>query len=186
MIDGFIAKVKSGAGLRWVVEPQIINHDGTTHADLTVGIRDGITPTIDDLVIILTVKNNLDFSRINQFYEASRSNGIIIGIAQTANDEKKYLLDGNYTFRGETVVDGTLTVNQTLTIEQTSELNDSLTVKGNSRSLVTHAELNTALQNMVATINTELAARQSGTSGPGGVSINIADSKTDNIKTGDG
>lgn len=191
MIDGFIAKVKSGSGLSWVVEPQIINNDGKQHPDITVGIRDGIKPLVNDLVIILTIKNNLDFLNINMFYQPSYTNGIIIGIAKT--QENKYYLDGNYNFTGDTVNDGKLNVTKDVTFDQT------LQVKGNTRSFVTHGELQTWINTMMSGLKGAIDIGLNAAGIPPNpaaaglfdtafalISTDISAAKTDNVKTGAG
>jgi len=70
--------------------------------------------------------------------------------------------------KGKTVIDGVQEVN------------------GNSRSLVTHAELNTALQTMLSVINTTFASKLDGGGSPGTATLDISAAKTDNIKIGAG
>jgi len=72
-------------------------------------------------------------------------------------------------------------------------LADNLEVKGNTRSLTTHTELNTGLQTEAGLIQAELVkiaaainALAPGSYAPGTVSIDISAAKTDNIKTGAG
>jgi len=189
MTDSFVAKVKSGSNQSWVVTPQIINNDGKQHDDITVGIRDGIKPTVGDLVMVNLLKNNRDFSNINEFYQASRANGIIIGILMTSGNN--YYLVGNYNFTGNMVNDGTLEVKKATTLD------DVLTVKGNTRSFVTYAELNSALQlvqtwlnghNHILTIAAAAGAGGTGTAAPPTppISIDISASQTNNVKTGAG
>lgn len=177
MIDSFVAKVESGSGLAWKVTPQIINDDGNQHPIIDVTVNEGIRPKVGDMVLILTMKNNIDFSNINKFMKASYSNGVIIGILTSQ--------DGKYYFRGSFVVDGDITIDNT-NESGNGILKGTLEVKGNTRSLVTHAELNTALQTMAGVINTQLGTKLDGTGTPGTVTIDISSSKTDNIKTGPG
>jgi len=178
MTDSFVAKVKSGSNQSWVVTPQIINNDGKQHADITVGVRDGIKPTVNDLVMVNILKNNLDFANINEFYQASRTNGIIIGILMTSGSN--YYLVGNYNFKGDFKNEGKMNNTGKVTFD------DTLEVKGNTRSLVTHGELNTALQTVIGTINTTFASKLDGGGTAGTATINISAAKTDNIKTGSG
>jgi len=69
-------------------------------------------------------------------------------------------------------------------------LADNLEVKGNTRSFVTHAELNTALQTFITALNlhTHAVTTAPGTTAPPTTpsSIDISAAKTDNIKTGVG
>ena len=84
------------------------------------------------------------------------------------NDDENFYFafrsDQNY-LKGKTVIDGT-----------------PLEVNGNSRSLVTHAELNSALQTMLAQLNAAIVTA----GGPGTSTLDISASKTDNYKTGPG
>jgi len=182
MTDSFVAKVKSGQDQEWIVTPQIINHDGKQHADITVGTRDGIKPTVNDLVMVNLLKNNLDFSNVNEFYQASRTNGVIIGILMTSGSN--YYLIGNYNFKGDFKNEGKMNNTGKVTFD------DTLEVKGNTRSLVTHSELNTALQTMLTSLNTHTHVV---TTAPGTTAtplppatLDITSAKTDNIKTGAG
>lgn len=178
MIDGFIAKVDSYTGGKWVVTPQIINDDGQQHDQIEVISRDGITPKTGDLVFVMTIKNNHDFSNIQKYFPASYTNGVIVGIA--ISQDGFYYIEGDYNFKGSFEVDGSQVINQTLE------------VNGNTRSLVTHGELTSTINKLV----TDLAAAFAQINAVIGVpipvpgvypiTIDISSSKTDNIKTGPG
>lgn len=113
--DAFVATVV-GAGLlpdTWEVIPLITEIDGTDHPEITVGARDGITPTPGDTVLVVTMRNNLDLSAISRVFPSSESNGVIVGVmAQTTG----YALTGDYTFIGDMIVDGDLTVTGDVTV----------------------------------------------------------------------
>jgi len=191
MIDAFVAKVESGSDLIWKVIPQIINDDGNQHPIIDVTVKTGIVPKVGDIVLVLTMKNNIDFSNINKFMKASYSNGVIIGIA--TSQDGKYYFKGPFNYEGNFVIDGDLTVDNT-NGSGNGIFKGTLEVKGNTRSLVTHAELNTALQGVITWLNshTHLVTTAPGTTGPastaptGPTSLDISSAKTDNIKTGAG
>ena len=113
--DAFVAIVV-GPGLlpdTWEVLPSIAEVDGTDHPSITVGARDGITPTPGDTVLILTMRNPLDLTAVSRYYTASESNGVIVGVmAQTAG----YVLTGDYTFLGNVIIDGDLSITGGLTV----------------------------------------------------------------------
>ena len=86
MTDAFIAKVVGQAdGGNWTVTPQIIEHDGTLHPDITVSAVEGITPNANDFVLIITARNNLDNSEVQRYYSASEACGRIVGVVQTSS-----------------------------------------------------------------------------------------------------
>jgi hypothetical protein len=80
--DAFIAKVDApGASAgEWLVTPQIIEMTGVQHAQITVGTSQGIKPAIGDSVLILTMRNNLDFANVSRYFEANEANGVIVGV----------------------------------------------------------------------------------------------------------
>jgi len=159
MIEAFIAEVKSTDQIGWLVTPKIINNDGQPHDDISVISRPDIDPQIGDIVFILTIKNNLDLTDINQYFEPSKANGVIIGIA-TSMDSKFY-------FEGDRIINGLMEV------------------KGNTRGLITYTEANTGLQAFITDLNSKLATAltAAGSSWPG-TSLDISSAETNNIKTG--
>jgi len=72
--------------------------------------------------------------------------------------------------------------NSTSTIEITDSGNIEL--NGNSKSFVTHAALNSALQTMLGLINTNFGAKLDGGGTPGATSLDISAAETTTIKTG--
>lgn len=96
--DSFIAIVGSiGTNPReWVVLPQIREMDGSNFKPISVAAGNGITPAIGDKVLILTMRNNLDFEIISRYFSASASNGVIIAII----DSVLFELTGSYKITG--------------------------------------------------------------------------------------
>jgi len=60
----------------------------------------------------------------------------------------------------------------------------TIQLNGSSKLLVTHAELNTALQSMVTAINNALATKKDEPGSPGTVTLDISAAKTTTVKTG--
>lgn len=61
---------------------------------------------------------------------------------------------------------------------------DGIELNGNSKTFVTYAALNTALQGLVLAINTALGTKESGSSSPGTLSLDISAAETTTVKTG--
>lgn len=61
---------------------------------------------------------------------------------------------------------------------------DGIELNGNSKTFVTYAALNTALQGLVLAINTALGTKESGASSPGTLSLDISAAETTTVKTG--
>ena len=61
---------------------------------------------------------------------------------------------------------------------------DGIELNGNSKTFVTYAALNTALQGLVLEINTALGTKESGSSSPGTLSLDISAAETTTVKTG--
>lgn len=60
----------------------------------------------------------------------------------------------------------------------------NIELNGNTKRFVTYAELNTALQLLVASINTTFATKLNGAGSPGTLTLNISAAETQTIKTG--
>jgi len=60
----------------------------------------------------------------------------------------------------------------------------AIQLNGSSKLLVTHAELDTALQSMVTAINGALATKKDEPGSPGSVTVDISAAKTTTLKTG--
>lgn len=135
MTDAFIAQVVGATGGDWTVTPKIIEHDGTTHPDITVSAVGGITPQVNDLVLVVTARNNLDNSPAPRYYMASEACGRIVAIVQTS---AQYVFTGtfkwigNLTFDGNVHVTGNLTVDGTLDATGNATMHGNLTVNGNA------------------------------------------------------
>jgi len=113
----------------------------------------------------VTIKGKLKSKAFSPPGQYGSEDGLIL------NDDENFYISfkGDQVYiKGKTVIDGT---------EE---------VKGNSRSLVTHAELDTVLQSYNTAINAKFATKQDAPGTPGGLSIDISSAKTDNIKTGAG
>jgi hypothetical protein len=57
-------------------------------------------------------------------------------------------------------------------------------LNGDSKSLVTYSELNSALQTLVASIDAALATKLAGASAPAGLTLDISAAEADSVKTG--
>lgn len=55
-------------------------------------------------------------------------------------------------------------------------------LKGDSRTLVTYAELNTALQTLVSSINSAFASKLNGGGSPGGLTLDISSAEAEDVK----
>lgn len=180
MTEIFIAKVDSQGQIGWMVTPQIINDDGQQHDQIEVVAAGGITPQTGDYVFVQTIKNNLDFSNINQYFKANRANGVIIDIATSA--------DGKYYLKGDRIIDGNFQLTGTDRLLKIDT--GKAEVNGNSRSIVTYDELNTVIQNIATWLNahTHVVPAAPGTSNVSlpSITVDMSAAKTDNIKTGAG
>lgn len=132
MTSAFLAKVVSGDDDEWIVDPLITEYDGTPHPSITVTTQEGITPNVDDIVLVLTMRNNLDREPISRFYDASESNGVIIGVVTAPNG---FTLTGDFNFIGDVTIDGNLSVTgmfQTgqLAVQGDSAIGGNLVVAG--------------------------------------------------------
>lgn len=72
------------------------------------------------------------------------------------------------------------------TVKSTIALDDAgnIDLNGNGKRLTTHAELNTALQSMVASFNAAFAAKLDGGGTAGAVTLNISAAETQTVRTG--
>lgn len=60
----------------------------------------------------------------------------------------------------------------------------TIEINGNTKSLVTHAELNTALQTMITALNAALGTKLDGGGTPGALTLDISAAETTTVKTG--
>ena len=160
MTDAFIATVVSvNPDTSCIVTPQIIEHDGTTHPNVTAGVVEGITPTAGDSVLVLTTRNNLDNAPIQRYYDASESCGRIIAIVKTAS---VYSLTGSFKFIGSVeitqnlTVDGNLTVKGTLSVTGDTTLSGRLTVQ---KDVSMSGKLSVTGDSTLSGSNTQIAGR---------------------------
>lgn len=112
--DAFIGTVEAAGGTprTWIVTPQIIEHDGSTHKPVLCYAAAGIALAPGNLVLILTMRNNLNFAPIQRIYEASEANGVIIGLVGTDS----FALTGSFSFSGDVSISGNLAVSGNLTV----------------------------------------------------------------------
>lgn len=61
---------------------------------------------------------------------------------------------------------------------------NGIELNGNTKTFVTHAELDTALQLFVGALNTALGTKQNGTASPGTLTLDISAAETTTVKTG--
>ena len=130
--DAFLADVVSAGDdpQTWVVQPLLTEFDGEDMEQIKVSSGE-ITPSVGDTVLILTMRNNLDFEKISRYYTASASNGIIIKIIKTSANPQ-YVLTGNYKFVGDLQITGKLDVSGNTNVDGT------LTVAGKNINTHTH------------------------------------------------
>ena len=64
-----------------------------------------------------------------------------------------------------------------------SDVDGEIHLNGNSKSLVTHAELNTALQSFITALNLAFASKLNGGGSPGTLSLNISSAEATKVKT---
>lgn len=87
--DAFIATIISlGTNANtFVVAPKIVEMDSTPHAQITVATSQGILPQIGDEVLIVTMRNPIDFSTISRYFNATAAKGIIVAVTNTSRLE---------------------------------------------------------------------------------------------------
>lgn len=160
-------------------------------------------PTKKDQVILLPIEGGYEVIVASHNYRIGVSvtaGQVKVFSTNASGSEKKAELfldsDGEITLStgdaslnikpdGETILDSdseniTLRTSGKVIVDQAS----AVEFMGNTKTLVTHTELNTALQAMVSAINSELAARLAGSSPPGTVSIDISLANATKLKTG--
>lgn len=144
MTDAFLATVISYdvAEKTAVVSPLIVENDGSAHPDITVKAVAGIKPATGDIVLVLTIRNNLDDAEISRYFESSESNGRIIHVVKPAGGvftfkgDYKFIgdvvFDGDVSVTGDTTMDGDLTVKGDTKVEGDTTLEGDLTVEGDA------------------------------------------------------
>jgi len=111
MTDAFLATVESVVDplqFLYKVTPKIIENDGTTHPVITVRAAKGVTPSPQDVVLILTTRNNLDNKPVQRYFEASEACGRIIAVIQSV--ASGLVLTGPYNFIGDVTIKGDLSL----------------------------------------------------------------------------
>lgn len=128
MTDAFAAVVNTvNQDGTCLVTPQIIEHDGTTHPQIKVGFVQGITPAANDVVLVLTARNNLDNSPIQRYFSASEACGRIVGVLTAGS---VFNLTGSYKFTGSLEITQDLTVDGNLHVKGTLTVDGDTTLKG--------------------------------------------------------
>jgi hypothetical protein len=89
---------------------------------------------------------------------------------------------GLWSFKNVPESDSTIEIdnNGDINIDSKNEIH----LNGDSKNLVSHAELNTALQSMIVAINSTFATKLDGGGSPGVVSLDITTSKINTVKAG--
>lgn len=85
---------------------------------------------------------------------------------------------------GQTKIYSTTADGKTLKSLINLDIDGNIELNGNSKKFVTHAELNTALQTFVTSLNTNLASKLDGGGTAGVLTIDISASETTTVKTG--
>lgn len=86
--------------------------------------------------------------------------------------------------KGGTVIYSTTPDGQTLKSKIELKPDGTIELNGSTKKLVTHAELNTALQLLITALNINLGAKLDGAGTPGVLSLDISTAETSTIKTG--
>lgn len=90
---------------------------------------------------------------------------------------------GNTSIIGNAIISGALSA-ATAVLGPMVIGSSGLKVNGDTRSLVTHTELDAALQSLMTALNSALATKFDGAGTAGSLSVDITPAKTDNIKVG--
>lgn len=86
--------------------------------------------------------------------------------------------------RGETTIYSTTTDGKTIKARIDLDGSGNIDLNGNSKKLVTYAELNTALQALKTAINTALGTKLDGGGTPGTLTMDISAAETQTVRTG--
>jgi len=86
--------------------------------------------------------------------------------------------------RGETTIYSTTADGKTVKARIDLDASGNIKLNGDTKRLVTYAELNTALQALVTAINTAFASKLDGGGTPGTLSLDISAAETQTIRTG--
>ena len=85
---------------------------------------------------------------------------------------------------GETIIYSTNTAGDTVQSTIKLDADGNIEINGDSKSFVTYAELNTALQSLVTAINTTFGTKLDGGGTTGALSLDISAAETTTVKTG--
>lgn len=131
MTDAFLATVESyDLVLKTAkVKPLITENDGTKHPGIEVKPVAGILPAAGDLVLIVTIRNNLDDSFISRFFSSSESNGRIVQVVKPADGV--FTFKGDYKFEGDVEFKGDVTITGDVSIEGDVSLKGDAAIEGN-------------------------------------------------------
>lgn len=137
MTDAFLATVVSYVKSTniAIVKPLIIEPDGTLHPAVNASPIAGITPSPDDIVAVVTLRNNLNDKPISRVYGASETNGRIVDVVKPKNGV--FTFTGNYKFIGDVVFKGDVEVTGDVTFDQDLTVTGELEVDGAANFLST-------------------------------------------------
>lgn len=139
--------------------------------------RGCIVPNVDDWVVVYFISGDMTRPRYR-----SRTSAIAGSTPESYTGvEKKVLFD-----------DGTTVIvydddAKELSITGPSKIivsGDAIELNGHDKKLVTHAELDAALQTFITALNLTFASKADSLGAPGTLSLNIASAATTTIKTG--
>jgi len=129
--DAFICDViKNNGDGTWDVDPRIVEIDGTDHPTIKVNAVGGIKAQVGDVVLVETVRNNLDDKKISRFYPASETNGRIVGVAEPV---LQYVFKGDYKFEGDVTIQGNLEVTENVQVGGNVSVTGNTTISGTLR-----------------------------------------------------
>lgn len=132
MSDCFLAEVISfsSSTFKGKVKPLILEADGSTHSDINVEAKSvsGVTPSVGDLVLVVTSRNNLNDKPIHRYNQTSESNCRIIAVVK--KNGQNFVFTGDYQFKGDVEITGNATFKQDLKVEGDTELEGKLDVGG--------------------------------------------------------
>ncbi len=86
--------------------------------------------------------------------------------------------------RGETTIYSTTQDGKTVKAQIDLDGDGNIDLNGDSKKLVTYAELNTALQSLVTAINAALALKSDGAGSAGTLTLDISAAETQSLRTG--
>ena len=159
-----------------------------------IGVRFGKKSTAPGNAVLLKTKAGGNVIRETELYHPP-------GIASAPTEEDQVielelkpggrvvLVTHNYKVNievsaGETIVYSTDANGGTVKAQVALDNNGNVSINGDSKRLVTYAELNTALQGLITAINAEFATKYSAAGAPGTLTLDISAAETQTVKTG--